>query len=655
MAEASDDGWLNLWNRLDWRLRVVAAAAGLVVIAFMALAVFVLAVRPAPPDMATVWQRRSEPSITILDKDEKLVMTRGGREGPVIPIAEMPDHLWQAFIAVEDRRFYDHGAVDPMGIARAIFVNVTQRRAVQGGSTITQQLAKNLFLTPERSLVRKIQEVWIATWLENNLSKDAILTLYLNRIYLGAGCYGVEAAAQFYFGKAAKDVNVQEAAMLAALPKAPTRLAPTSNLAAAQKRAALVLAAMSEAGYLKPEQYAAALKTPAMPAETEQRDGAHYYADWLLDQLWQLPQGDQADAWRGRNLVVHSTYDRQLQQRAELAIMTVLDDAAAKRNAKQAALVTMDSAGAVRAMVGGKSYVQSQFNRAVQARRQPGSTFKPFVYLAALERGMTPFDTVDDAPITIDGWSPKNYSGDVFRGEITLAQALEDSINTATVRLEEMVGGPSNVVATARRLGITSPLEPNASIALGTSEVSLIELTGAYLSFMNEGYPYRPYGIRQVTADNGEVLYERKDPPPERAVAGRIAADMTAMLHAVVEEGTGVGARLADGRPVAGKTGTTSDYHDAWFVGFTPQLLTGVWVGNDENQPMERVAGGSIPAHLFKDFMDRALYGQEIAYLPSLDDRRHEGEEPVAEEPGSQDVAQHEERECHFLFFRVRC
>jgi penicillin-binding protein 1A len=627
----------------------------LALVGFLGLVIFVIVVRPPPPDMATVWQRRSEPSITILDRDDKLVMTRGGREGPVIPLTEMPPYLWQAFVAVEDRRFYDHGAVDPQGLIRAVYVNLTSGRTVQGGSTITQQLAKNLFLTPERSIVRKIQEVWIATWLENNLSKDAILTLYLNRIYLGAGCYGVEAAAQFYFGKPAKDVTLQEAAMLAALPKAPTRLAPTSNLKAAQKRAGLVLASMREAGYLKPEQLAEALKVPAQPAETEERDGANYYADWLLDQLWSLPSEEQAQEWHGLNIVVHSTYDRVVQQRAELALMSVIDDAAAKRNAKQAALVALTPDGAVRAMVGGKSYVESQFNRAAQARRQPGSTFKPFVYLTALEHGMTPFDTVDDSPITVDGWSPKNSSNDEFHGEITLAEALANSVNTATVRLSQEVGGPSAVVETARRLGIESPLEPNASIALGTSEVSLIELAGAYLPFMNEGYAHHPFGIRSVTTDNAKVLYTREQPGEERVVAARYAADITAMLNGVVENGTGRAGRLADGRPAAGKTGTTQDYRDAWFVGYTPQLLAGIWVGNDENQPMERIAGGSIPAHLFKDFMDRAMRDQEMAYLPTLDDRRHEeGETPVAEQPPSEGPPQ-EEHECHFLFFRVRC
>jgi penicillin-binding protein 1A len=647
----------NWWDRLGWRWRLAAAGAGFVVLAVFALAIFVLAVRPAPPDMATVWQRRSEPSITILDKDDKLAMTRGGREGPVIPLTEMPDYLWQAFVAVEDRRFYEHGAVDPQGLIRALYVNAISGRTVQGGSTITQQLAKMLFLSPERTLVRKIQDVWIATWLENNLSKDAILTLYLNRIYLGAGCYGVEAAAQFYFGKPAKDVTLQEAAMLAALPKAPTRLAPTSNLAAAQKRAGLVLGAMREAGYLKPEQLAQALKTPARPAETEEKDSANYFADWLLDQLWSLPSAEESDRWHGKNLVIHSTYDRQLQQRAELAVMTVLDADAEKKNAKQAALVAMDASGAVRAMVGGKSYVESQFNRAYQARRQPGSTFKPFVYLAALERGMTPFDKIDDSPITIDGWSPNNASGEEFVGERTLADALAHSVNTATVRLSQEVGGPSNIVETARRLGIESPLEPNASIALGTSEVSLTELAGAYLPFMNGGYAHHPFGIRAVTTDNGEVLYKREEPAEERVVAARYAADMTAMLNDVVEEGTGQSGRLAEGRPAAGKTGTTQDYRDAWFVGYTPQLLAGVWVGNDENQPMERIAGGSIPARLFKNFMDRALYGQEIAALPTLQERaEEEGEPAVAETPqDQQNGAQPEGRECHFLFFRVRC
>ena len=581
------------------------AAAGVV-----ALLVALLAIRPAPPDLTAIWERQGEPSITILDQDDQLVMTRGARQAPIVPLAEMPPHLWQAFLSIEDRRFYEHGPVDPIGILRAISVNMQQKDVVQGGSTITQQLAKNLFLTPERTLVRKIQEAFIASWLEKHLSKDAILALYLNRVYLGAGNYGVESASRFYFNKSARDVTLAEAAMLAGLPKAPSRLAPTSDLPRAQERARTVLRAMVSAGFVSQDDIAGALKTPAVLNAAEAKDTANYFVDSVLDNLWEIAGQQDAAGWRDQNLIVHTTFDPKLQLKAELAVLEVLDDKASTKNASQAALVCLDRMGAVRALVGGKSYTESQYNRATRARRQPGSAFKPFVYLAALERGETPYSTVEDAPLVVDGWTPKNYEGG-YAGLVTYDEALRRSLNTAAIRVSESVGR-QQVIDTARRAGIVSPIAPVPSLALGTAEVSLIELTSAYEPFFDDGYPHPPFFIRQVTTDQGAVLYRREDPAPSRAIAGRYAQMMTSMLEDVVQAGTGQGARLSSGQPAAGKTGTTSDYKDAWFIGYTPQLLTGVWVGNDDARPMEKVVGGALPAHLWRNFMDRALAGQEI-------------------------------------------
>ena len=591
----------------------LATVAALFVLGVAGLITTAYVIRPEKPDLAVLWERRGEPSITFLDLQGKLVMTRGAREAPMVPLAEMPPYLWEAFLAIEDRRFYDHGAVDYRGLIRASFANLLAGQFVQGGSTITQQLAKNLFLTPERSLLRKAQEIWIANWLEKQLSKDAILTLYLNRVYLGSGNYGVEAAAQFYFGKQAKDVALAEAAMLAGLPKAPTRLAPTKNLNLAQARARRVLDAMVESGFIKSEEATAALAKPAAPAETEARDAANYFVDWASEELWSIAEANEAAGWRDKNLIVQTTYDPVLQIKAELAVMNGLDNAAEESRVSQAALVALDPSGAVRAMVGGRSYAESQFNRATQALRQPGSAFKPFVYLTALEQGIDPNTVMFDGPISVEGWSPQNYDGG-YQGQVTLVQALAHSINTVAVQVSEQAGR-QNVIDTAHRLGITEEMDPLPSIALGTTEVTVLELAGAYLPFVNDGYPEHPYGIVQVKTDQGDVLYNRAPETGERVIASRYVALMNYMLDQVMVEGTGRGALLADGRPAAGKTGTSQDNRDAWFVGYTPQLLTAVWVGNDDSSPMNHVVGGGLSARMWKDFMDRAHRGAQVLAL----------------------------------------
>lgn len=600
----------------EFPLRVVLVVTsltltGLVLASGLALSM----IGPDRNELADVWERRTDPGIMIFDKDDKLLMMRGGREAPIVPLSELPDHLWQAFVAIEDRRFFDHGAIDLQGIVRALSRNLESGAARQGGSTITQQLVKNMFLTSERTLTRKIKEAFLSYWIEERLTKREILTIYLNRIYLGAGNFGVEAASRYYFGKSAREVTLQEAAMLAGLPKAPSRYTPSKDLALAQQRADVVLTAMADAGYLDESEAKRARAHPAGIVVAPSRDAANYFVDWVLGELWTLADQRGAKGWREKNLIVYTTFDSSLELIAERAVHDALGDHARALNVNQAALVALAPDGAVRAMVGGRSYFDSQFNRAAQAKRQSGSVFKAFTYLTALERGMTPDSMILDAPIAIDNYAPTN-SDDLYAGDVPLKYALENSLNAAAVRLTVNVGMPQ-VIETARRLGITSPLAPEPGIALGIYETSLIEMAGAYLPIMREGLKVSPYGIRKIVGDHDKVLYMRPETTPPRVVAADKARDMTAMLEAVVARGTGIPAQLY-GRQAAGKTGTSQDYRDALFVGFTPQLLSAVWVGNDDNSPMHDVVGGSIPARLWKDFMDRALDGQPAQPLPTL-------------------------------------
>ncbi len=571
---------------------------------------YAAALLPKPPTLSDIWDQRGAPSITFLDRKGNILMKRGARYGSLVPLDELPPHLTDAFLAIEDRRFYQHYGIDLRGLTRAIWVNYQEGRLAQGGSTLTQQLAKNLFLTPERTFARKIQEMLLAMWLEANLSKKEILTLYLNRIYLGAGTYGVEAAAQYYFGKSARDVSIAEAALLAGLPQAPSRYAPTANLDRAHRRANLVLNKMVETGAASHGEVFAARVQPAVLVETEASGSANYFVDWVTEELSELI---------GRpdmNLVVKTTFDPALQLKAELALLSALEPKRQQLNADQAALVTLDVEGGVRAMIGGVSYDQSQFNRAAQAKRQPGSAFKPFVYLAALEEGMSPESVMEDAPLTVDKWQPQNASGG-YRGIVTLTTAMEKSINTVAVRVSEAVGR-DKVIGIAQRMGIESELSPNPSIALGTSEVSLLELTGAYVPFATGGVTHERHGILSVQIPDGPFLYERPVLPPETVIQRAHAVEMTYMLYQVMQAGTGRAAQLTD-RPAAGKTGTSQDFRDAWFIGYTPTLITGIWVGNDDGEPMKRVGGGGLPAQFWKNFMDRAHYGQEIAELPGVE------------------------------------
>lgn len=560
------------------------------------------------PSIQSLEIPKRPPTIQITGNDGSVIATRGDMPGANVALKDLPPYLPNAFVAIEDRRFYSHFGIDPIGIARAAVTNLLHRGVSQGGSTLTQQLAKNLFLTQERTLQRKLQEAELALWLERKYSKKEILELYLNRVYFGSGAYGVEAAAQKYFGKPAKNVTVAEAAMLAGLVKSPSRLAPNRNPEGAEARADTVLAAMLDAKFITEAQEKAAIAKPATAVQVAGAGTINYVADWIGEELDDLVgQVDQ-------NIVVETTIDPKLQNVAEAAVIDELAAKSVKFNVSQGALVAMTPDGAVRAMVGGRNYGESQFNRAVTAKRQPGSAFKPFVYLTALEAGLTPDTVRQDGPIEVKGWKPENY-GHEYHGPVTLTQALALSLNTVAVRVGIEVG-PQNVVRTAHRLGIASKLEPNASIALGTSEVSVTELVGAYAPFANNGLASSPHVINRIRAtDTNKILYVRKPDPAAQVIDPRYVAMMNSMMHETIAIGT---AKKADipGWFAAGKTGTSQDFRDAWFVGYTAHLVTGVWFGNDDNSPTKKATGGGLPVEVWTRFMKAAHENVPVANLP---------------------------------------
>jgi len=547
------------------------------------------------------------PSIRIVDDGGRVLALRGDAGGAVLTLKELPSYVPKAFVAIEDRRFYEHYGIDPFGIGRALVANILHRGISQGASTITQQLAKNLFLTQERTVTRKLQEALLAVWLERKFSKTQILELYLNRVYFGAGAYGIEQAAQRYFGKPAKQITLAEAALLAGLVKSPSRLAPTRNFDGAEQRAKIVLAAMAELGFISQTSQRTALAKPPTIVAQAGTGSINYVADWVMDGVNDILGHVDED------LVVRTTIDSNLQTSAEKAVIDELAQKGDKAGVSQGALVAMAPDGAVRAMVGGRDYAASQFNRAVAAKRQPGSAFKAFVYLTALEHGLTPDSVRLDAPIKIKGWQPENY-GHEYYGPVTLTKALALSLNTVSVRLT-MELTPAAVVRTAHRLGIASRLEPNASIALGTSEVSPLELTGAYAPFANGGMAVRPHVIETITAGNSKLLYSRNEASIGRVIDARDVAMMNAMMAETLTIGTAHKAALP-GWPAAGKTGTSQDFRDAWFIGYTAQLITGVWLGNDDGTPTKKVTGGSLPVEIWSRFMRSALHGVPVESLP---------------------------------------
>ena len=551
------------------------------------------------PDLEKLETPSRRPSITLLASDQSVLATYGDLHAGAVKFDDVPPYLIQAIVATEDRRYFDHSGIDMIGIIRAAYINLWAGAIRQGGSTLTQQLTKNLFLTPERSLKRKIQELLLAFWMEARFSKKQIFSIYLNRVYLGAGTYGVAAAARHYFGRPARALSLRQATVIAGLLKAPSRYSPFRDPKAAVQRGNQVIANMVDAGFLDLADARIASRAPLQLVTRGTGSGARYFSDWLLER---------AAGFVGhsdRDLIVRTTLSPRLQRIGEIHLSRTLTAAGRRFNVHQGAVVALAPDGAIRAMVGGRNYGASQFNRATQALRQPGSAFKLFVYLAGLESGMTPDAPVMDTPVTIDGWRPRNYDGK-YRGRVKLREALAQSLNAAAVRISEHVGR-RRVVAAAERLGITAPLKAGPSIALGASEVNLMELTGAYAVLANRGYPVWPYGIIEIRDGAGTLLYRRSGSGANRLVEPRIVAALQSMLSDVIRTGTGRAARLT--RPAAGKTGTSQDFRDAWFVGFSAELVTGVWLGNDESTPMKKVTGGGLPARLWRGFMTDALKG----------------------------------------------
>jgi penicillin-binding protein 1A len=603
-AEAAEDAAAPTRG---WRLLHRAAVAGVWLSLFVAgLLAYFAADLPSTDGLR---RQDSAHAVTLLDANGRIIARRGIDSGLPVAIGDLPPYVAQAVLASEDRRFYSHFGLDLWGLGRAAFVNMQEGRIVQGGSTITQQLAKNLFLEPERTYSRKIQEALLAVYLEMSFSKDEILAIYLNRVYFGAGAYGLDAAARRYFNKPASRLTLVEAAILAGLLKAPTRYSPVNGIELAQARARIVLQAMVDVGYIDEAARDEALHTRPKLATGPAVSGNQYFADWIMEQLPGLVGRPDTD------IVVETTLDLGLQRLAEDAVIKTLREKGAADT--QGALIAMTPDGAVKAMVGGRSYMMSEFNRATQAKRQPGSAFKPFVFLTALEAGRTPMSRVTDAKVTYRGWTPANYS-DTYEGDMTLGDALAKSVNTVAVQLCLELG-PETVASTARRMGILSDLAAVPSLALGTSEVTLLELANAYVPFATGGRGAIAHGVKRVKGIDGGVLYERSGSGLGPLVDADVAGAMNRMLIKAVRTGTGKAALLAD-RPSAGKTGTSQDFKDAWFIGYTRQLVAGVWVGNDANQAMSKsIRGGTLPATMWKSFMTRAMAGKPAQPLPGDD------------------------------------
>jgi penicillin-binding protein 1A len=589
-------------RRGTWAL---LALLWLFIIGGATLAYFALTL-PSTKDLGAAERK---PSVTLLAADGSLVATFGDLFGEPLRLNEMPRYLPEAVIATEDRRFYSHFGIDPWGMLRAAFADLRARHVVQGGSTITQQLAKNLFLNSDRTFSRKIRETLLALWLEHKFTKNQILEIYLNRVYLGAGAYGVDAAAHRYFGKSARNVTLYEAAIIAGLLKAPTKFSPARDTALAAERAQQVLANMVDAGYItEAEANGALAKSQADLALAARAPPSNrYFADWVAEQLARINEV------QGRDIVVMTTLDAKMQAAADNAVAGALDRDGDRLNVEEGALVAMTPDGAVRAMVGGRDYGESQFNRATHALRQPGSSFKPFVYLAALEHGVRPSDIVDDHRIRIGKWEPHNFENK-YMGDVTVAEALAHSLNSVSAQLLERAG-IDNVIDVAHRLGITSPLARDASLSLGTSDVTLLDLTSAYCAFASGGIGAWPYAITEVKDPRGSVLWRRSGQGPGRVIDPDLAGAMDQMMMGVISHGTGRAAALD--RPAAGKTGTTQDFHDALFIGFTADLVTGVWFGNDDDSPMKDVTGGTLPARTWKAFMAQATQGMPVRPLPT--------------------------------------
>jgi penicillin-binding protein 1A len=560
-----------------------------------------------------------EPGIMMLASNGSVLSEQGAFFGDAVRIADLPDYVPNAVVAIEDRRFRSHYGVDPIGFARAMLRNVLAGHMVQGGSTLTQQLAKNLFLSAEKTFTRKAQEAVLAIWLESKFNKDEILQLYLNRVYFAPNANGIEQAAHVFFNKSAAELSIIEAATLAGMLKAPTTYNPSSHPEAAAARAKLVIDAMVRENIISEEDGQASVDAPSSVVSSNYIPAKQYAVDWIAEQLPLLVKN------YDQSIVIETTIDPVLQASAEKSLRKRLAESGKKLSVSEGAIVVLDTTGAVTAMVGGRSYKKSQYNRATKARRQPGSAFKPFVYLTAFQDGYRPDSVEIDEPVRFGSWTPENYKNK-YQGAVTLEQAFAQSINTVAAKLANAVG-PENVALTAERLGIMSPLGHDASIALGTSEVTPLELTAAFVPFANGGKAVQPFVVRRITTRDGQVLYEHGGDGLGQVVGDRELGEMNQLFRAVVRRGTATKAQFGD-FDIGGKTGTSQDYRDAWFVGFSPYMVTGVWMGNDDNSPTKNVTGGSLPTLVWRDVMEPAHAGLIPAALPGY----------AAPEPAPQEV-----------------
>lgn len=576
------------------------------------------------------WLKKSDLAVTFLDRYGNPIGSRGIKHNDSIPLEDFPDVLIKATLATEDRRFYEHFGIDIAGTARALVTNAQAGGVRQGGSSITQQLAKNLFLSNERTIERKINEAFLAVWLEWRLTKNEILKLYLDRAYMGGGTFGVDGAAHFYFNKSARDVTLAEAAMLAGLFKAPTKYAPHINLPAARARANVVLDNLVDAGFMTEGQVFGARRNPAFAVDRRDEASPNYYLDYAFDEMRKLVDTF-PKSYTERVFVVRLAIDTNVQKAAEDAIENQLRQFGRDYHATQAATVVSDLDGGIRAMVGGRDYGASQFNRAVDAYRQPGSSFKPYVYTTALLNGFTPNSIVVDGPVCIGNWCPQNY-GHSYSGPVTLTQAITRSINVVPVKLSIAIGqkeqpkapnpakiGRAKIVEVARRFGLKAPLPDTPSLPIGSDEVTVLEHAVAYATFPNRGKAVTPHAVLEVRTGTGDLVWrwDRDGPKPKQAIPPNIAADMAGMMSHVVSEGTARRAAL-DGIPTAGKTGTTNAYRDAWFVGYTGNFTCAVWYGNDDYSPTNRMTGGSLPAQTWHDIMLAAHQGVEVREIPGV-------------------------------------
>lgn len=555
------------------------------------------------PDPKRLWERNRPVSVQIVDRNGRDILVRGAAPEQGINLEELPFHIPMVILSTEDKRYYNHVGLDPFGLVRAFVENMKAGQYVQGGSTLTQQLTKNVFLSSDKKLSRKAQELMLTIWLERDFTKNELLEMYLTRVYFGSGAWGLEAASETYFDKAAKDMSLAETAMIAGLLQAPSAYNPIQNPKRAARRAAIILASLDNQGLLDDGVRELALKESITIHRPQSDKSGQHFVDWI----W--PVIESSIGVPNTDIVVQTTLDIDAQKLAQDALIRRIDP---KRGVNNGAVVSLDGTGGVIAMVGGTSYTDSQFNRAVQAKRQPGSAFKPFVYLAALRAGLTPWDVRIDAPLTLEDWSPRNFTEE-FHGNVSLKDAFASSINTVAVSLAEEIGRDA-VINTARDFGFEN-LEPYRSLALGAQVSTPLNMASSYLPFINWGDKYEPYGILTISTADGTPLYNHIPQMPKKVMIIKELSDMNVMMIQTVENGTGRRARVS-GRQVGGKTGTTNDYRDAWFIGYAPDIVTAVWVGNDDNTPMLRVTGGTIPAEIFGDYMAKQLATMSPARLP---------------------------------------